>query len=189
MIVILFTAQDHDEGALTAWTDSMVHAWDQISFSDTESEDNGELYREMPRDIIRTSDLNRRLDHEALNRVNCYFERVFDLAGRPLTRQDAEEITANSQGDVIAILRNIISCQQQHTEALRHAAEFWRNCHGQLYDELRQFQQSMSGLPEMVLENRTEQRLIISALSLMSERLNLMQRILSELYERLVRRP
>ncbi len=118
MIVILFTAQDHDEGALTAWTDSMVHAWDQVSFSDTESEDDGELYREMPRDVIRSSDLNRRLDHEALNRVNCYFERVFDLAGRPLTRQDAEEITANSQGDVIAILRNIISCQQQHTEGL-----------------------------------------------------------------------
>ncbi len=76
-----------------------------------------------------------------------------------------------------------------NTEALRHAAEFWRNCHEQLYNELRQFQQSMSGLPEMVLENRTEQRLIINALSLMSERLNLMQRILSELYERLVRRP
>ncbi len=36
---------------------------------------------------------------------------------------------------------------------------------------------------------QTEQRLIINALSLMSERLNLMQRILSELYERLVRRP
>ncbi len=102
----------------------MVHAWDQVSFSDTESEDDEELYREMPRDVIRSSDLNRRLDHEALNRVNCYFERVFDLAGRPLTRQDAEEITASSQGDVIAILRNIISCQQQHTEALWHAAEF-----------------------------------------------------------------
>ncbi len=58
-----------------------------------------------------------------------------------------------------------------------------------MYNELRQFQQSMSGLLEMVLESRTEQRLIISALSLMSERLNLMQRILSELYERLVRRP
>ncbi len=42
-------------------------AWDRVSFSDTESEDDGELYREMPRDIIRTSDLNRRLDHEALN--------------------------------------------------------------------------------------------------------------------------
>ncbi len=72
-------------------------------------------------------------------------------------------------------------------EALRHAAEFWRNCHDQLYDEFRQFQQSMSGLPEMFVEGRTEQRLIINALSLMSERLNLMQRILSELYERLVR--
>ncbi len=86
----------------------MVHAWDQISFSDTESEaDAEELYREIPRNIIRTCDLNRRLDYEALNRVNCYFERVFDLAGRPLTRQDAEEITANSQGDVIAILRTL----------------------------------------------------------------------------------
>ncbi len=167
----------------------MVHAWDQISFSDTESEAEAEeLYREMPRDIIRDSDLNRRLDYEALNRVNCYFERVFDLAGGALTRQDAEEITANLQGDVISILRNIIECQQQHTEALRHAAEFWRNCHDQLYGEFRQFQQSMAGLPEIVLENRTEMRLIISALSLMTERLNLMQRILSELYERLVRR-
>ncbi len=47
----------------------------------------------------------------------------------------------------------------------------------------------MSGLAELILENRTEQRLIVSALSLMSERLNLMQRILSELYERIVRRP
>ncbi len=167
----------------------MVHAWDQVSFSDTESEDEEELYREMPRDVFRTSDLNRRLDHEALNRVNCYFERVFDLTGRPLTYRDAEEIAATSQGDVISILRNIISCQQQHTEALRHAAEFWRNCHEQLYNELRQFQQTMSGLPDMILENRTEQRLIVSALSLMSERLNLMQRILSELYERIVRRP
>ncbi len=190
MIVILFTEQDHDERGLTAWTDSMVHAWDQVSFSDTESEDEEEeLYREMPRDVIRSSDLNRRLDHEALNRVNCYFERVFDLAGRPLTHQDAEQIAASSQGDVIAILRNIILCQQQHTEALRHAAEFWRNCHEEMYYELRQFQQTMSGLPALILENRTEQRLIVNALSLMSERLNLMQRILSELYERLVRRP
>ncbi len=167
----------------------MVHAWDQVSFSDTESEDEEELRREMPRDVFRTRDLNRRLDHEALNRVNCYFERVFDLAGRPLSYRDAEEIAANAQGDVISILRNIILCQQQHTEALRHAAEFWRNCHEQLYNELRQFQQTMTGLPEMVLENRIEQRLIVNALSLMSERLNLMQRILSELYERIVRRP
>ncbi len=167
----------------------MVHAWDQVSFSDTESEDEEELYREMPRDVFRTSDLNRRLDHEALNRVNCYFERVFDLAGRPLTYRDAEELAATSQGDVISILKNIILCQQQHTEALRHAAEFWRNCHEQLYNELRQFQQTMSGLPELFLENRTEQRLIVNALSLMSERLNLMQRMLSELYERVVRRP
>ncbi len=186
---MLFTGQNHDDAALTAWNESMVQAWDRVSFSDTESEDAEELYREMPKDVIRTSDLNRRLDHEALNRVNCYFERVFDLAGAPLTRHDAEEITANSQGDVIAILRNIISCQQQHTEALRHAAEFWRSCHNQLYDELREFQQSMSGLPEIVVENRTEMSLIITALSLMTERLNLMQRILSELYEHLVRRP
>ncbi len=44
----------------------MVHAWDQVSFSDTESEDEEELYREMPRDVFRTSDLNRRLDHESV---------------------------------------------------------------------------------------------------------------------------
>ncbi len=62
-VVILFTEQDHDERGLTAWTDSMVHAWDQVSFSNTESEDEEELHREMPRDVFRTSDLNRRLDH------------------------------------------------------------------------------------------------------------------------------
>ncbi|KAF4110720.1 hypothetical protein G5714_007751 [Onychostoma macrolepis] len=28
--------QDHDQRGLTAWSDSLVHAWDQVSFSDTE---------------------------------------------------------------------------------------------------------------------------------------------------------
>ncbi len=80
----------------------MVHAWDQVSFSDTESEDEEELQREIPRDVFRIRDLNRRLDHEALNRVNCYFERVLDLAGRPLSYRDAEEIAVSAQGDVIS---------------------------------------------------------------------------------------
>ncbi len=190
VIVILFTEQDQDERGLTAWTDSMVHAWDQVSFSDMESEDEEEeLQHEIPRDVFRVRDLNRRLDHDALNPVNRYFERVFDLAGRPLSYREAEEIAVSTQCDVISILRNIISCQQQHTEALRQAAEFWRNCHEQLYNEFRPFQQSMIGVPEILLEQRTEQRLTVNALALMSERLNLMQRILSELYDCIVRRP
>ncbi len=182
-----FTEQGYDERGLTAWSDSMIHAWDQVSFSDSESEEEEELLHEIPQVLFR--DLNRRLDHDMLSRVNLYFERLFDLAGQPLSYREAEEIVVSAQSDV-SILRNIISCQQQHNEALRHAAEFWRSCHEQLYNEFRQFQQSMIGIPEKVREQRMEQRLTVNALSSMGERLNLIQRMLSELYDRMMtRRP
>ncbi|XP_058644238.1 uncharacterized protein LOC131547582 [Onychostoma macrolepis] len=188
--------QAHDQRGLTAWSDSLVHAWDQVSFTDTESEEEeeeeveevAELLHEIPRELFSDRDLNRRLDREALNRVNRYFERLFDLAGQPLTYRQIEEIAANAQGDVISILRNVISCQQQHTEALRHAAEFWRNCHEELYNEFTQFRQSMIGVPEEIRENRTKQRLAVNALSLMSEHLNLLQRMLVDLHERMISR-
>ncbi len=49
VIVILFTEQDHNERGLTAWSDSMVHAWDQASFSDSESEEEDPLAHTVPR--------------------------------------------------------------------------------------------------------------------------------------------
>ncbi len=79
-VVILFTERDYDERDLNVWSDSMLHAWDQVSFSDTES-DEEELPHEIPQPLFHDRDLNRRLDREALNRVNRYFERDFDLAG------------------------------------------------------------------------------------------------------------
>ncbi|KAF4100763.1 hypothetical protein G5714_018959 [Onychostoma macrolepis] len=60
--------QDHDQRGLTAWSDSLVHAWDQASFSDTESEEEeeeAELLHEIPRELFSDRDLNRRLDREA----------------------------------------------------------------------------------------------------------------------------
>ncbi|KAF4113995.1 hypothetical protein G5714_004218 [Onychostoma macrolepis] len=47
-----------------------VHAWDQVSFSDTESEEeeeeeDAELLHEIPRELFSDCDLNRRLDREA----------------------------------------------------------------------------------------------------------------------------
>ncbi len=101
----------------------MLHTWDQVSFNDTESEEE-ELPHEIPQPLFCDRDLNRRLDREALNRVNRYFERVFDLAGQSLSYRHVKEIAVNAQADVFAILTNIISCQQQHTEALRHATAF-----------------------------------------------------------------
>ncbi len=88
----------------------MLHAWDQVSFSDTES-DEEELPHEIPQPLFHDRDLNRRLDREALNRVNRYFERDFDLAGESLSYRHVEEIAVNAQADVFAILTNIISCQ------------------------------------------------------------------------------
>ncbi len=77
----------------------MIQAWDQVSFSDSEIEEEEEI----PKQLFRECDLNRRLDHDALNRVNRYFDRLFDLDGQPLTYRQAEEIAFNAQGDVISI--------------------------------------------------------------------------------------
>ncbi len=68
-----------------------------------------------------------------------------------------------------------------HTEVLRHAAEFWRSCHEQLYNEFTQFQQNMVGVPEDIRQQPTEQKFTVNALSLMSECLNLMQRMMGRI--------
>ncbi len=134
----------------------MLHAWDQVSFSDTESEAE-ELLHEIPQPLFRDRDLNRRLDHDALNRVNRYFERIFYLTGQPLSYRQVEEIAVNTQADVFAILTNIITCQQQHTEALRHTADFWRHCHDELYAELAQLRHRLdSVLEDMIINHRAE---------------------------------
>ncbi len=135
----------------------MIHAWDQVYFSNSEIEEEEEI----PQQLFHKHNLNRSLDHYALNRVNCYFERLFDLSGQPLTYRQSEEIAVNTQGDVISILRNIIACQQQHTEAILHTAEFWRSCHEQLYNKFTQFRQSMVGVPEDIRQQGTEQRLTV----------------------------
>ncbi|XP_026110137.1 uncharacterized protein LOC113082977, partial [Carassius auratus] len=140
--------QRYDEGGVTAWSDSMVSAWDRASFSDSASEEETEeLPNEDPQELFRERDLNRRLDYDMLRRVNRRFGTLFDLSGQALSYRGAEEIVGNAQSDVVGILRNIIECQQQLNVSLRHAAEFWRSCHEQLYGEFRQFQQRMNGVP------------------------------------------
>lgn len=183
-----FTEQGHDEGGLTAWTDSQIHAWDQVSFSASESEEEDEeLPHEIPQELFRERDLNRRLDYDMLRRVNRSFETLFDLNGQTLSYREAEDIVASAQSDVVSILRNIIACQQQQNESLRHAAKFWRSCHEQLYGEFREFQQSMSGVPAEIHQVQVEQNLVVNALTLITERLNLIQRMLTDLFNRIIR--
>ncbi len=158
----------------------MVHASDQAGFSDSESAEDTGLLHEIPQPVFRDRDLNRSLDYDILNRVNRYFERLFDLADQRLIYRQVEEATVNAQADVFAILTNIIECQQHHTQALRYAADFWRQCHNDLYGEFIQLQQRMNGLPEDVRLLITEQNLTVNAISLISERLNVIQRMLSE---------
>ncbi len=158
----------------------MVHAWDQAAFSDSEPEEDAGLPNEIPQPVFRERDLNRSLDYDILNRVNRYFKRVFDLADQRLIYRQVKEATVNAQADVFAILTNIIACQQQHTEALRYAADFWQQCHNDLYGEFIQFQQRMDGLPEDMRLLTTEQNLTVNTLSLISERLNVIQRMMSE---------
>ncbi len=158
----------------------MDHASDQASFSDSESAGDSGLLHEIPQPVFRDRDLNRSLDYDILNRVNRYFERLFDLADQRLIYRQVEEATVNAQADVFAILTNIIECQQHHTQALRYAADFWRQCHNDLYGEFIQLQQRMNGLPEDVRLLITEQNLTVNALSLISERLNVIQRMLAE---------
>ncbi len=180
VIVILFTDRGYDEQALTAWNDSMIHAWDQANFSDSEDEEDAGLLHEIPQPVFRDRDLNRSLDYDILNRVNRFFERLFDLADQRLTYRQVEEATANAQADVFAILTNIIECQQHHTQALRYAADFWRQCHNDLYGEFIQLQQRTEGLAADMRLLITEQNLTVNALSLISERLNVIQRMLAE---------
>ncbi|KTF70967.1 hypothetical protein cypCar_00046664 [Cyprinus carpio] len=122
--------QGYDEGGLTAWTDSQIRAWDQVSFSASESEEEEEeeLPHEIRQELFREHDLNRRLEYDMLRCVNWNFETLFDLNGQTLSYREAEDIVASAQSDVVSILRNIIACQQQHNESLRHTAEFWRSC-------------------------------------------------------------
>ncbi|XP_058637566.1 uncharacterized protein LOC131543795 [Onychostoma macrolepis] len=52
--------QDHDQRGLTAWSDSLVHAWDQVSFTDTESEEEEEEEEEVEErflTIVKQGDL------------------------------------------------------------------------------------------------------------------------------------
>ncbi|XP_058601930.1 sterol regulatory element-binding protein 2-like [Onychostoma macrolepis] len=134
--------QDYDEEGLTAWSDSLVHASDQVSFSNPESE----LPHEIPRELFRDHNLNRRLDYNMLSHVNRYFERLFNLAGQPPSYPEAEDIVAGALS-----MRMYIS--------------------------------------EDVREQRVEQRLVANALLLIGERLNLIQRMLMELYSHMMRRP
>ncbi len=59
---------------------------------------------QIPQPVFRDRDLNRRLDYDVLNRVNRYFERVFDLADQSLSYREVEAIAVNAQADVFAIL-------------------------------------------------------------------------------------
>ncbi len=179
-VLILFTEQDYDEQALTAWNDSMVHASDLAGFSDSESVGDSGLLHEIPQPVFRDRDLNRSLDYDILNRVNRYFERLFDLADQRLIYRQVEEATVNAQADVFAILTNIIECQQHYTDALRYAADFWRQCHYDLYGEFIQLQQRTEVLAADMRLLITEQNLTVNALSLISERLNVIQRMLAE---------
>ncbi len=180
VVLILFTEQDYDEHALTAWNDSVIHASAQADISDSESEEYVGLPHEIPQPVFRDRDLNRSLDYDILNRVNRFFERLFDLADQRLIRRQLEEVTANAQADVFAILTNIIECQQHHTDALRYAADFWRECHNNLYGEFIQLQQRTDVLASDMRLLITEQNLTVNALSLISERLNVIQRMLAE---------
>ncbi len=138
------------------------------------------MLHEIPQPVFRDRDLNRSLDYDILNRVNRFFERLFDLADQRLIYRQIEEATANAQADVFAILTNIIECQQHHTAALRYAADFWRQCHNDLYGEFIQLQQRTEGLAADMRLLITEQNLTVNALSLISEHLNVIQRMLAE---------
>ncbi|KAF4102661.1 hypothetical protein G5714_015544 [Onychostoma macrolepis] len=133
--------QDYDEEGKTVWSGSLVHASDQVSFSNPESE----LPLEIPQERLRDHNLNGRLDYDMLSRGNRHFERLFNLAGQPPSYPEAEDIVAGAL--------------------------------------------SMSNISEDVREQRVEQRLVANALLLMGERLNLIQRMLTELYSRMMRRP
>ncbi|XP_052436036.1 nucleolar protein 10 [Carassius gibelio] len=126
--------QRYDEGGLTAWSDSMVSAWDRASFSDSASEEETEeLPNEDPQELFREHDLNRRLDYDMLHHVNRRFGTLFDLSGQALSYRGAEEIVGNAQSDVgkllFALCRTCAETQYQgqcqHSDDERIISGVW----------------------------------------------------------------
>ncbi len=66
-MLFFFTEPGYDEQGLTAWSDSMVHAWDQAAFSNSEPEEDRGLPHEIPQPVFREHDLNRSLDYNILH--------------------------------------------------------------------------------------------------------------------------
>ncbi|XP_048036672.1 uncharacterized protein LOC125262163 [Megalobrama amblycephala] len=120
--------QDYDERGLTLYVESQEEACNNFDSDSSSDED----------------DTGPQLSYSMMNKINRNFKRILNLACLPLSYQEVEEIVRSSQTDVISILQNIIACQQQHTIALSHAADFWMNAHNQLLDENRQLQNTLS---------------------------------------------
>lgn len=116
------------------------------------------------------------LSYATLRIANRNFQRVLEIASSPLSYHQTEKIVSESQREVIALLHRISDQQTHHTNELRNAVEFFGRCHDQTSDEIRQLSNEVFSLQQELAEVRNDDSLRTTVLSLISERLNIIQR-------------
>jgi hypothetical protein len=181
-------AQEYDERGLEFFLqsqDAVLDAYDsdQDSSDSGSSEDSAECFRP----LYRCCDVQN-LSHDMLRSNNRNFLRILEVANQPLSFQQTEAIVSESQSEVVTLLHRVIDQQNRHTTDLRSAVDFFGACHEQTLSENRQLRSEVLAVSGEITQAREDLQLQTIALSLFSERLNILQRLLREIHEALMRR-
>lgn len=133
-------------------------------------------------DLFRPRDLAH-LNYEIMCRANRNFERVLRLNSAALTFEETTDAVRTGQDLVINILQSVVNFQHQNAEVLAQSALFWRSCHEENQQRFQDLFQYIFGVPEKVEEHRNELRLLVNGVTLLGERLNVIQRMTSDMYK------
>ncbi|XP_039527788.1 uncharacterized protein LOC120479430 [Pimephales promelas] len=172
---------DYPERDLEIFLESQADVLDAVGSQDSSPSTHSDEDTHDPfRPLFTPQDFHR-LSYDTFRSANRNFLRVLDVASRPLTYQETEDLLVVSQAPVVALQRRIIELQNQHAGQLSNTVEFFGNCHEQTQTENRR----LWGVVDQV---RGDQQILTLAVTLISERLNIIQRILRDLPETLRRR-
>lgn len=180
--------QNYIERELEIFLDSQSAVLCQVNDSVSESSDSDDVNSvQNGGQLFSDRDL-RSLSYDTLRSINRNVLGILGNVTQPLTFQQMEEITSESQRDVVILLHRILDQQNQHTNELRNSVEFFGICHEQILDENRQLRNELLTVHQEVEQVRSDQQMLTIALSFISESLNVVQRILRELHDPFMRR-
>lgn len=165
-----------DEREAQVFLDSQIAVLNTVNYERDTDSSNDESDDERGFTPVFNAEELQELSYATLRVVNRKFQRVLEIASSPLSYHQTEKIVSESQREVIALLHRISDQQTQHTIELRNAVEFFGRCHDQTSDEIRHLSNEVFSLQQELTEVRNDDSLRTTVLSLISERLNIMQR-------------